>query len=114
MINSLSDNSDLDWNVIAFTLQGILFILLGYLNLRSEKYFIEWDDNQLNYLLPNSSKVATISFSEIRSITIKLFEIHLELEESNKIINLDNLQFQHIKALKQKFEQIKAATENGS
>ena len=114
MIKSVTDKTNLIWNSVAFTLQGILFILMGYLNLRSDKYFIEWDENRMNYLLPNISDINTIIFSEIRSVRIELFEIHLDLGESEETINLENLQFEHIKSLKQKFEEIRATTENRS
>ena len=114
MINSVTDKTNLIWNSVAFTLQGILFILMGYLNLRSDKYFIEWDENRMNYLLPNISDINTIIFSEIRSVRIELFEIHLDLGESEETINLENLQFEHIKSLKHKFEEIRATTESRS
>ena len=114
MIKSVTDKTNLIWNSVAFTLQGILFILMGYLNLRSDKYFIEWDENRMNYLLPNISDINTIIFSEIRSVRIELFEIHLDLGESEETINLENLQFEHIKSLKQKFEEIRATTESRS
>ena len=114
LIQTIKNKSSVDWNSITFSLEGILFIVLGYLNLRSGKYFIEWDENQINYSLPNNSSIETILFSEIRNVTIKLFEIQLKLEDSEKIINLENLQFQEIKSVKQKFEEIKTATVNRS
>ena len=111
---SVMDKSNLEWNSITFTLQGILFVLLGYLNLRSDKYFIEWDATQVKYLLPNTNSIETINFSEISNVRIDLFEIHLDLGESEKTINLENLQFEHIKSLKQKFEEIRASAEIGN
>ena len=111
IIKSVINKTNLEWNSITFSLQGILFIIMGYMNLRSEKYFIEWDDTHVKYLLPNTNSIETINFSEIRNVRIDLFEIHLDLGESEKTFNLENLQFEHIKSLKHKFKEIKAITE---
>ena len=112
IIESAMNKTNLEWTSIMFALQGILFVLLGYQNLRSGKYFIEWNDVQVNYLLPNNNGIETIIFSKIKNVRIDLFEIHLDLGESKKVINLDSLQFEHIKSLKQKFEEIRATVEN--
>ena len=112
IIESAMNKTNLEWTSIMFALQGILFVLLGYQNLRSGKYFIEWNDVQVNYLLPNTNGIETIIFSKIKNVRIDLFEIHLDLGESKKVINLDSLQFEHIKSLKQKFEEIRATVEN--
>ena len=112
IIESAMNKTNLEWTSIMFALEGILFVLLGYQNLRSGKYFIEWNDVQVNYLLPNTNGIETIIFSKIKNVRIDLFEIHLDLGESKKVINLDSLQFEHIKSLKQKFEEIRATVEN--
>lgn len=112
IIKSVADKSVLDWVSVTYILQGIIFIFLGYAHLRSGKYFIEWDETKMNYLLPNTKGVETILFSEIRGIKIKLFEIHLELENTTKTLNLENLQFEQIRSLKQKFEEIRTNIEN--
>jgi hypothetical protein len=112
IINSGTDDSTLNWSSVPYTLQGILFIFLGYVLLRSDKYFIEWDEVQMNYLLPNMKSAESILFSEIRGIKIKLFEIQLDLEHTRKTLNLENLQFEEIRSLKQKFEDMKTNIEN--
>ena len=65
IIKSVIQKTNLEWNSITFSLQGIIFIIMGYMNLRSEKYFIEWDDTQVKYLLPNTNRIERINFSEI-------------------------------------------------
>ena len=90
-----------DWNSVAFTIQGILFILFGYSNLQSGKYFIEWDDNELRFLLPDMKKIEAIRFDQIQSISIRLFEIELKLAESTRTLNLDNLQFEDLRKIKE-------------
>ncbi len=96
-----------NWNVLQFALQGSIFIFIGYWNLRSGKYFIEWDKEKINYLLPKSKDVESITIAEIKHISINLFEINLKFENAEKTIKLDNLQFEEIKKIKEKFEGIK-------
>lgn len=101
-----------NWNLLSFALQGSIFIFIGYWNLRSEKYFIEWDNEKLNYFLPKNKSVESITIAEIKHISINLFEINLKFENTEKTINLDNLQFREIRKIKEKFEEIKMATNN--
>jgi hypothetical protein len=95
-----------DWTFVFFTIQGLLFILMGYLNLKNKKYYIEWDDKELRFLLPDTKKVESVLFSEIASVNIKLFEIELKLIDSVRTLNLDNLEFEDLKRVKKKFEDI--------
>ncbi len=95
-----------DWNSVTFIVQGFLFILFGNSNLKSGRYFIEWDDNELRFLLPDAKKVEAIKFDQIHSINIRLFEIELKLENCTRTINLDNLQFEDLRKVKEKFERI--------
>jgi hypothetical protein len=95
-----------DWNSVMFTFQGILFIIMGGSYLKSRKYFIEWDDSVLRFLLPDTKGVETIKIDEIQSVIIKLFEIELKLNNGLKTLNLENLQFEDIKNIKEKFEKI--------
>ena len=111
LIKTILDGTSVDWNSLTFILQGSLFIVMGYLNLRSDKHFIEWDENKLNYFLPKNKNIETVTISEIKNVSINLFEIHLKLVDTEKIINLDNLQFKEIRRIKEKFEQIKSSTE---
>jgi hypothetical protein len=55
-INSLSDGFDTrfpsgDWNSVIFIVQGLLFVAMGVGNLMVKKYFIEWDEIELRFLL---------------------------------------------------------------
>jgi hypothetical protein len=90
-----------------FTIQGILFILIGGSYLKSRKYFIEWDEKELRFLLPDNKGVETIKIDEIQSVSIKLFEIELKLKNGTRTLNLENLQFEDIKKIKEKFEPLK-------
>ncbi len=65
----------------------------------------------MNYFLPKNKNIETITISEIKNVSINLFEIHLKLLDTEKIINLDNLEFKEIRRIKEKFEQIKSSTD---
>ena len=98
-------------NYYIFTIQGLMFFFMGHSYKRNEKYFIEWNDTELRYLLPKNKSVEIINLSEIREISIKIFEVCLRLPENEKILNLENIQFKELRKIKEKFEEIKRNTE---
>lgn len=93
-----------DWNPIIFTVQGLLFIILGVGNLVSAKYFLEWDDKELRYLLPGTKRIKTIKTEDIKSVNIRLFEIELILTDGNAVLDLNNIQFEDLRKIKEHFE----------
>jgi len=95
-----------DWSFLLFFLQGILFVIMGYASLKSKKYFIEWDDKEMRFLLPGSKVVDSVIIDDIKSVNIKLFEIELELNNGPKKINLENLEFEDIRKIKGKVEKL--------
>jgi hypothetical protein len=95
-----------DWNSVLFTFQGLLFIIMGAGNLHVRKYYIEWDNNELKFLLPDTKKPESIKLGDIISVTIKLFEIDLQLVDKTRTLDLSNLQFEDLKKIKEKFEGI--------
>jgi len=97
-----------DWNSVMFTIQGILFIIMGGAYLKSRKYFIEWDEKELRFLLPDNKRVEAIKIDEIESVRIKLFEIELKMNTGVRTLNLEILQFEDIKKVKEKFEKIQS------
>jgi hypothetical protein len=80
---------------------------MGAGNLSVRKYYIEWDDNELQFLLPDTKKLETIKLEDIISVTIRLFEIELKLTDKRRTLDLSNLQFEDLKKIKEKFEDIK-------
>lgn len=95
-----------DWNSVIYTFQGILFMIMGSLSLINKKYFIEWDDSELRFLLPDTKKIESIKFEDIISVTIRLFEIQLTLDDRTRILDLNNLQFEDLRKIKERFEKI--------
>ena len=95
-----------DWNSVIYTLQGFLFIIMGSSSLINKKYFIEWDDNELRFLLPDTKKIETIRFEDIASVNIRLFEIQITHGDKTRILDLNNLQFEDLRKIKERFDQI--------
>ncbi|KAF0239274.1 MAG: hypothetical protein FD181_254 [Prolixibacteraceae bacterium] len=70
--------SELGFNYRIFNLQTSLFVMLAFQgaigvyiarnNLDNNKYFVSWDENELNYHLPNNSEPVNIRLTEIRKI----------------------------------------------
>jgi hypothetical protein len=94
-----------DWNDLIFILEGLLFILMGVINLANKKYYLEWDDTELHLFLPDTKKPETIIFEEIESVNIKLFEIQLIFNDRTRIIDLNSLPAEDLKIVKNMFEQ---------
>ena len=95
-----------DWDSVIFVFQGVLFFIIGIVNLLNRKYFIEWDDKKLRFLMPSSKTVEVIDFDQILSVNIRLFEIQLNLPDSVKVLDLNNLQFEDLRKIKEKFESL--------
>ncbi len=93
-----------DWNSVLFTFQGVLFIAMGAGNLSVRKYYIEWDVDELKFLLPDTKKLEIIKIRDIISVRIRLFEIELKLSDKTRTLDLNNLQFEDLKKIKEKFE----------
>ena len=79
---------------------------MGAGNLSVRRYYIEWDDNELKFLLPDTKKLETIKLGDIISVKIRLFEIELKLPDKTRTLDLNNLQFEDLKKIKEKFEKI--------
>jgi hypothetical protein len=82
--------SELGFNYRIFNLQTSLFVMLIFQgaigvyiarkNFDNIKYFVSWDENELNYHLPNNSEPVNIRLSEIRKIERKTQKIRIELK----------------------------------
>jgi len=94
-----------------YIIQGILFFALVYSNLKKGRYFIEWDDRQIRYLLNHDRQVNTIQISEITGVSIKLYEIILQLTKTERTLHIELIQYKDIKRIKEKFEEIKENNE---
>ena len=100
-----------DWNYLFYTMLGIIFFALRYSNKRNEKFFIQWDDKEMKYLLSKDKTIETIRFVDIKKITMQLYEIKIELPSAEKTISLENVQFKDLRKIKEKFEALKLDAE---
>ncbi len=100
-----------DWSYVFYTIQGIIFFALGYSNKRNEKFFIQWDEKGMKYLLSKDKTIETIRFEDIKKITIQLYEIKIGLPSAEKTISLENVQFKDLRKIKEKFEALKLDAE---
>jgi hypothetical protein len=94
------------WDYVPLFIQGILLIVLASFNLGTGKYYIEWDDSYLNYFLPRTSGTEKLEISRITGIHIGLFEIRIEMGSELRTLDLENVQFEEIKAIKSKFQEL--------
>lgn len=88
-------------------LQGIIFLIWGIINLSKRKFYIEWDDAHITLFLPDTKRIEKVGFSDIQSVNIRLFEIELRLMDGVRVIDLNNLKYEDLKKVKERFEKIK-------
>lgn len=82
--------SELVFNYMIFNLQTSFFVLLAFngafgvyiarKNFDSIKYFVSWDENELNYHLPNMKEPEIIRLSEIKKTVREPQKIRIELK----------------------------------
>jgi hypothetical protein len=82
--------SELGFNYRIFNLQTTVFITLAFQgafgvyiarnNLDNNKYFVSWDEKELNYHLPNMKEPVIIRLSEISKIEREPQKIRIELK----------------------------------
>lgn len=105
MITGPEDGA-LEWTNFLFIIQGISLVVVGLYNLRSRKYFIEWDKDEINFYLPGNKKLDHIRIADINGLDIKLFEVLIHMETGDKRIDLEHVDFKAIRSIKDKFEEI--------
>lgn len=89
------------------SLQGLITLIQFLLALKNGTYYIEWNDREINYLMPNSKKIETIELNDIRSINVRLYEVYIGLSDSERVIRFENLEYATLIRIKDKFEEIK-------
>ena len=100
------ENEALEWTNILYIIQGGSLIVIGLYNLRSRKYYIEWSEEEIKIYLPGYKEIDTVQISHIKGLEIKLFEILIHIDKGDKRIDLEHVEFESIRSLKDKFEEI--------
>jgi hypothetical protein len=65
---------------ITLVFQGAIGVYIARNNIGNNKYFVSWDENELNYHLPSNNETEKISLSEIRKIERESQKIRIELK----------------------------------
>ncbi len=65
---------------VMLALQGAIGVFIARKNFDNIKYFVSWDENELNYHLPNNKEPENIRLSEIRKIEREPQKIRIELK----------------------------------
>jgi hypothetical protein len=60
--------------------QGAIGVFIARNNLENIKYFVSWDENELNYHLPNNKEPENIRLTDIRKIEREPQKIRIELK----------------------------------
>jgi hypothetical protein len=77
----------LEINSYVFLLmQGVLGFFLARNNLKNEKYFVSWNDNEIQYLLPKNKEPEIIRIADIQSVEKTNCEFRITLK-NNEIKN---------------------------
>jgi len=92
---------------IAF--QGLVVILQYAIALRNTRYFIEFGDNSINYLLPKQCSPEAIQLQDVNEIETKLNEVVIHLPEGQNTLRFDNVEYKVLKQIKQRFEELSVA-----
>lgn len=89
-----------DWNSLVFAIQGVLFFGLGYNRHVSMKYFVEWNNKVISYLLPGDKQISKIELCDITNVTFTINEAQLQVLGEIKAIRLTYLGFTEAQKIK--------------
>jgi hypothetical protein len=115
--------SELGFKYRIFNLQTSLFVMLIFQraigvyiarkNIGNNKYFVSWDENELNYHLPNNKEPENIRLSEIRKIEREPQKIRIELKTGEiKYFGFNYFYFPTRTTILDFFEGVKTEVEN--
>ena len=94
-------------HAIFFIVQGIIFIIWSSIYLYNRKYYIGLSVNEIELLIPGNKTVEIIPVKNITSLNIRLFDIEVCLPEGKKSIDLNSLNDNDLRKVKDYFEKIR-------
>ncbi|MRT92975.1 hypothetical protein [Ancylomarina sp. 16SWW S1-10-2] len=89
-----------DWSSIAFMAQGLIFALIAYQQWYRGKYFIELDNDNLSYQLPDSKRVVSILISDIKQIKMDGIEMFILANGSESKILFEHIEWKELNRVK--------------
>jgi hypothetical protein len=81
---------------------------MGIAILRKEGCFVGWDENRIQYFLPGNKSIETIRISEITGIELKVHEINIQLNDTVKVLDLNNVEHKPLIRIKSYFKKLQA------
>lgn len=95
--------------------QSSISAFLVYQGFKNSKYFVAWNENEFNYLLPKNKQMETVPVNEIESIDFEKHIIKITLKNGEqKHFNLNYLFLPKRRQVSEYFQAIKNQTENKS
>jgi hypothetical protein len=97
----------------ALTFQGAIGVYIARKNNDNIKYFVSWDENELNYHLPNNNEPVNIRLTDIRKIERESQKIRIELKTGEvKYFGFTYFYFPTRTTILEFFERLKIKEEN--
>ncbi len=104
-IYSLIVDQSVAWQYLLFSFQGLIAIFQALFAIKNNRYFVEWDEQQIRYWLPKTPGIESVSFSDIHSVVINKLSIDMMLKNGEtKIMSLKSLFLPQKRKVKERFE----------
>ncbi|HKL32978.1 MAG TPA: hypothetical protein VJ919_10600 [Tangfeifania sp.] len=105
----ISDQLFLSIFLILQSASSVFIINQGF---RNTKYFVAWNENEINFLLPKSKQMETIPLNEIKSVQFEKHIVKITLKNNEvKHFNLNYLFLPKKRQVAEYFEILKSRTE---
>lgn len=99
------------WFLAILAAAGIAVMVYGYRKAKENRFFIQWDDDKITWLLPGQKSQKTLSTRDIEDIEIKHFLVEIKMRDNWTItLNLENFLYKDLQKAKKKMEEVKEKT----
>ena len=96
------------WFLAILAAAGTAIMVYGYRKVRENRFFIQWNDDKITWLLPGQKSQETISNRDIEDIEIKHFSVEIKMRDNRTItLNLENFLYKDLQKAKKKMEEVK-------
>ncbi|MFP4065498.1 MAG: hypothetical protein ACLFS0_08370 [Bacteroidales bacterium] len=99
------------WFLAILAITGIVVMIYGYRKAQENRFFIQWDDDKITWLLPGQTSEETLLIPDISDIEIKKFAVQITMHDNQTIaLNLENFLYKDMQTAKKKMEEVKEKT----
>lgn len=96
------------WFLAILAVTGIVVMIYGYRKAQENRFFIQWDDDKITWLLPGQTSEETLSIRNISDIEIKHFSAEITMQDNRTFkLNLENFLYKDLQKAKKKMEEVK-------